>query len=145
MPYTGFEPNPSGTAVRVTNHYTGRAASDEGRQRFLSLLVTLLCVWKNFQENSLQSSCRDWPLSPASSLVHPFDSILQEGQVTVELKKSAVDTTTMGHDLLVTSRNVPDKGNFVEPSPAEKMELASYVTKMDIFGDKGIVVCGGIM
>ncbi|GFT07920.1 hypothetical protein TNCV_873521 [Trichonephila clavipes] len=26
MPYPGFEPSPYGTAVSVTNHYTGRAA-----------------------------------------------------------------------------------------------------------------------
>ncbi|GFU43864.1 hypothetical protein TNCV_652481 [Trichonephila clavipes] len=43
--------------------------------------------------NSQQSSCRDCPLCPASSLVHPFDYIQQETLNILELKTSVMVTT----------------------------------------------------
>ncbi|GFV20311.1 hypothetical protein TNCV_4140741 [Trichonephila clavipes] len=45
---------------------------------------------------SLQSSCRDWPLRPASSPVHPFNCMQQKRLDFVKLKTFVVDTTIIG-------------------------------------------------
>ncbi|GFS51705.1 hypothetical protein TNCV_613841 [Trichonephila clavipes] len=83
----------------------------------------------NFQANSLQPSCREWPLDPVSSLVHPFEKTGYWGHH----KNKAMCFT-------VKRRNVLDKRILVESSPGEKMKLAFHK-----FGGKGILVCDGIM
>ncbi|GFU80250.1 hypothetical protein TNCV_3520271 [Trichonephila clavipes] len=49
----------------------------------------------NTQTNSLQPSCRDCPLRPASSLRRPLESIYKKRPDNAELKMSVMDTTIM--------------------------------------------------
>ncbi|GFU71132.1 integrase catalytic domain-containing protein [Trichonephila clavipes] len=88
-------------------------------------------------------------LRPMSSLVCPFDYILQEGPVIEELKKSVADTTIIDtcsffSDELKCSKQRDSRRIFMWRENGDRF-YPFYTTKINRFGGKGILVCGGIM
>ncbi|GFY09101.1 hypothetical protein TNCV_4662921 [Trichonephila clavipes] len=101
----------------------------------------------NLRNAGLQPSCKDWPLRQASSLVRPFTCIQQERLDIVEPKTPVIDTTRMRLVLFSDESKCTKKGNSRRVLTWRENGARfypSFVTKIDRFGDKGIIVCGGI-
>ncbi|GFU57238.1 hypothetical protein TNCV_3634281 [Trichonephila clavipes] len=86
--------------------------------------------------NSLQSSCRDCLLRPASSLVRPFAASNSKDRIFVEMKTSVMDATKMGRVLFSEESKYPrqrDSRRVFIWRESGACFHSSYITKIDDF------------